>query len=72
MSNLSSYLPNQSIRPGPELYRPEKNPVKSNGNDVHLENEVGEMVKNTLRHKALIRLLTRKYKQIELALGFNS
>jgi flagellar basal-body rod protein FlgB len=53
----------------PQIFQPEKTPVKSNGNDVHLESEVGEMVKNTLRHKALIRLLSRKYKQIELAIG---
>lgn len=51
----------------PQIYQPEKTPVKSNGNDVHLETEVGQMIKNTLRHKAYIRLLNNKYKQIELA-----
>ncbi len=56
----------------PQIYQPEQTAVKSNGNDVHLETEVGEMVKNNLRHKTLIRLLSRKYKQIELAMGFNS
>jgi flagellar basal body rod protein FlgB len=43
--------------------------VKSNGNDVHLESEVGEMVKNTLRHRAYVRLLRKKYDQIELAMS---
>ena len=53
----------------PQLYRPLENPVKWNGNDVSLEGEVGEMVKNTLRHKAYIRLLDKRYKQMELAIN---
>jgi flagellar basal-body rod protein FlgB len=53
----------------PEIYRPGQTPVKSNGNDVHLEAEVGEMVKNSLRHKAYIRLLNKKYGQMELAIN---
>ena len=53
----------------PEVYQPMETAVKSNGNDVSLENEVGEMVKNTLRHKAYIRLLRKKYAQIELAIN---
>lgn len=51
----------------PEIFRPENTPVKANGNDVNLEAEVGQMVKNTLRHKTYIRLLQKKYNQIELA-----
>ena len=51
-----------------ETYRPKNTPVKSNGNDVSLEIEVGEMVKNTLRHKAFIRVLQKKYQQMELAI----
>ncbi len=54
---------------GPQIYRPKQTPVKSNGNDVNLETEVGQMVKNTLRHKTYIRLLTKKYGQMELAIG---
>lgn len=52
-----------------EVYQPQNTTVKSNGNDVSLEVEVGEMVKNTLRHKAYIRLLQKKYQQIELAIA---
>lgn len=52
----------------PEIYQPENTTVKSNGNDVSLEVEVGEMVKNTLRHKAYVRLLQKKYQQIDLAI----
>ena len=53
----------------PEIFRPENTPVKVNGNDVNLETEVGQMVKNTLRHKTYIRLLQKKYNQIELAMN---
>jgi len=53
----------------PQIHRPKQTPVKSNGNDVNLEAEVGEMVKNTLLHKVYIRLLNRKYSQIELAIS---
>jgi flagellar basal-body rod protein FlgB len=52
----------------PQIYEARETAVKSNGNDVVLEKEVGEMVKNTLRHKAYIRLLKKKYAQIELAI----
>jgi len=52
----------------PEIYQPKQTPVKANGNDVNFETEVGEMVKNTLRHKAYIRLLGKKFKQIEMAM----
>ena len=52
-----------------QIYRPKQTEVKSNGNDVNLEAEIGQMIKNTLRHKAYIRLLTKKYNQIELAMS---
>jgi len=53
----------------PEIYHPNTTPVKPNGNNVNLETEVGEMVKNSLRYDAYIRLLHKKYKQMELAIG---
>ena len=53
----------------PQLYQPENTAVKSNGNDVNLDVEVGEMVKNNLRHKAYIRILQKKYQQIDLAIN---
>ncbi len=52
----------------PQIHRPKRTPVKANGNDVSLEAEIGNMVKNTLRHKAYVRLLNKKYSQIELAI----
>ena len=52
----------------PQLYEPKQTPVKSNGNDVSLETEVGEMVKNTLRHKLFVRLLHKKYMGMQAAI----
>jgi flagellar basal-body rod protein FlgB len=52
----------------PEVFQPNETPVKSNGNDVNLEMEVGQMVDNSLRHRTLIRLLNKKYQQIDLAM----
>jgi flagellar basal-body rod protein FlgB len=51
-----------------EVFVANATPVKPNGNDVSLEAEVGKMVKNTLRHTAYVRLLGKKYRQIELAM----
>ena len=42
-----------------------------NGNDVNLETEIGQMVRNSLLHKAYIRLLNKKYMQIERAMNVN-
>ena len=56
----------------PKLFHPEDTQVKPNGNDVVWEMEVGKMVKNSLRHKTFIRLLSKKYEQIELAIRIGS
>jgi flagellar basal-body rod protein FlgB len=50
-----------------EFYQPGQTPIKSNGNDVNLEAEVGQLVKNALRHKAYVRILNKIYSQIDLA-----
>ena len=51
------------------IYQPKQTPVKSNGNDVSLEAEVGKMVKNSLLHTTYIRLINKKYRQMELAIN---
>ena len=53
----------------PEIYQPKSTPIKSNGNDTNLETEVGAMIKNSLRYKTYIRLLSKKYQRIEMAMG---
>ena len=52
----------------PQLYQPKQTAVKPNGNDVSLESEVGEMVKNSIREKTFMRLLSKKYRQFEAAI----
>lgn len=51
-----------------QIFQPKQAPVKSNGNDVNLETEIGEMVKNTLHHTTYIQLLRKKYQQMQLAM----
>jgi flagellar basal-body rod protein FlgB len=51
-----------------ELYQPKNTVVSPNGNDVSLEAEVGDMVKNSIRYRAFIKLLTKKYAQIDEAI----
>lgn len=52
-----------------ELYSPNQTVLKSNGNDVDLDAEVSEMVKNTLRHKTYTLLLKKSYGQIRAAIN---
>jgi flagellar basal-body rod protein FlgB len=52
----------------PEIFEPRSTPVSGNGNDVNLDAEVGEMIKNGAAYKAYVRLLNRVYKQMELAI----
>jgi flagellar basal-body rod protein FlgB len=52
-----------------ELYQPKNTAVSSNGNDVNLEVEVGDMVKNSIRYRAFIKLLSKKYAQIDDAIN---
>jgi flagellar basal-body rod protein FlgB len=51
-----------------EIFSPMDTPVKANGNDVNIEQEVGAMLKNTLTHKAYIRLMNKKYAQMDEAM----
>jgi len=53
----------------PEIYQPRNTPTRSNGNDVNLEAEIGEMIKNSLRHTTYVRLLQKKLAQMERAVG---
>jgi flagellar basal-body rod protein FlgB len=53
----------------PEVFQPETTPVKSNGNDVNMEMEIGEMLKNSFRQTAFVRLLRKKFAQVEEAVN---
>jgi flagellar basal-body rod protein FlgB len=53
----------------PEIYQPKNTAVNPNGNDVNLEAETGELIKNSMRQKAFIRILSKKYNQIDQAVN---
>ena len=50
------------------LYQPKNTALNPNGNDVNLEVEVGDMVKNSIRYRAFIKLLNKTYAQIDEAI----
>ncbi len=51
-----------------QLTRPMDTPVDGAGNDVNLEMEIGDMIKNIGMQKAYLRLLARTYRTMELAM----
>jgi flagellar basal-body rod protein FlgB len=53
----------------PEVISPKNTHVKANGNDVNLEMEIGELLKNSTRQTAYARVLRKKFTQIENAIG---
>jgi flagellar basal-body rod protein FlgB len=53
----------------PEVFEPATTPVKSNGNNVNMEMEIGEMLKNSFRQTAFVRLLRKKFAQVEEAVN---
>ncbi len=50
------------------IYQPENTLPDSSGNDVNLETEIGQMVKNDALYKTYVRLLSKLYRQMELAM----
>jgi flagellar basal-body rod protein FlgB len=52
----------------PKVVQPMDAPVDASGNDVSLDTEVGEMVKNGAAYKTYMRILGRIYRQIEYAI----
>ncbi|MDH4201308.1 MAG: flagellar basal body rod protein FlgB [Phycisphaerae bacterium] len=54
----------------PEIFQPEDTPINEFGSDVGLDHEVGEMAKNSLRHRAYMLVLKKKYQQMDEAMKF--
>ncbi len=46
-----------------------KGPLNERGNDVDLDVEIGELVKNAGRYKSCLRMLNRLYRQMEQAMS---
>lgn len=51
-----------------DILQPKNTQVNGQGNDVNLEMEVGEMIKNNMMHKTYMRLLAKVYRQMESAI----
>lgn len=69
---LAKAMKSQRVDPDdlePEIFQPETTPVKSNGNDVNMEMEIGDMLKNSFRQTAFVRLLRKKFAQVEAAVN---
>ena len=53
-----------------EVFQPEDTPINESGSDVGLDTEVGEMAKNSLRHRTYMLVLKKKYQQMDQAMKF--
>lgn len=51
-----------------KLVQAQDTPVKPNGNDVDLDVEVGALIKNSALFKTYMRVLAKRYQQMELAM----
>jgi flagellar basal-body rod protein FlgB len=52
-----------------KIFSPGTGEADSTGNDVNLDAEIGELIKNTGTQKMYLRLLSRMYRQIDQAIG---
>jgi len=53
----------------PKLYRPMNTPLNAEGNDVDIDHEVGQMVKNGAMYRTYMKMLGKMYQQIEAAIS---
>jgi len=53
----------------PEIIRPGNLPVDSHDNDVNMDMEVGELIKNSGQYKTCMRLLSNMYKEMTIAIS---
>ena len=51
-----------------ETFQPNDTPVNEFGSDVGMDTEVGEMAKNSLRHRTYMLALKKKYQQMDQAM----
>ena len=52
----------------PEVVQPMDTPVSPAGNDVNMDMEVGELLKNSGRYKTLMRVMSKMYHQMDQAM----
>lgn len=52
-----------------QLTTPMDTPVDERGNDVSLDQEVGDLAKNSAAYKTYMRLMSKVYRQMDQAIG---
>ena len=52
----------------PEVIQPKDTPVSAGGNDVSMDMEMGELLKNSSRYKTLMRVMSKMYQQMAQAM----
>lgn len=52
-----------------EILQPKDQPINAYGNDVAMDMEISDMVKNSLKHRAFMLMLKKKYQQFESAMN---
>jgi flagellar basal-body rod protein FlgB len=65
---IKSEGPIDSSKLEPEFFQPKTTLLDVTGNDVSLDTEVGEMIKNTSMHSAYTLLIKKKYEQMKAAI----
>jgi len=51
------------------VYQPKRWPINERGNDVDLDTEIGEMMRNSAKARVYLRTLAKVYGRIELAMS---
>jgi flagellar basal-body rod protein FlgB len=52
----------------PKVFKPLNTPLSPDGNDIHLDMETTNLMKNSGRYKAMMRIMKKAYLQHELAM----
>lgn len=68
-AQMKSGGPLDPARVAPKLYKPLNTVVNKHGSDVSMEMEIGELIKNSGRYKAYVRMLNKMFQQMELAIS---
>jgi len=52
----------------PTIFEPRNTPADATGNDVNMDTEVGKLLENSTMQKTYLRLMTKMYKQMDMAI----
>jgi flagellar basal-body rod protein FlgB len=69
---LDSGRPLELQRVLPEVHRPHDTPVNDLGNDVSLEGEIAQLMRNSTRVKLMLKVMKKHQQQLSTAMGSSS